>query len=397
MVVRHHVSHSGQDSDRIALEDSPPIWKAMPMTRKALVEATPVSVDEKAVRMILAELREAGSKGVLKSGLRQVLSRAAEEEDHARLPRTEEDRKKWAKALDKKVERCLRSLEADGAKIERVKAETGRLARFALKKGPTWDEHVSAEARLALKLAAMTLSHTGTRLWHEKLAVIEQFSERHMSHRDHLLFEHLDKVVKVFGGVEDPVVASLEEILEPILKGIEAYRMLAVDYQPAGAARSFTLEVVPYALTHDLFSGGAYLLVWDPRARLPKQLRLNRISSVKILKQMGIVSQPEKMQHALDYQIGAWACGDPPFEVVARIWGAAWVQSLLDAPPDLPGFESTIEKGRKSILVRFEANKEQGPVRWLLQFGCCAEVLEPKALRDRMREELRATLKVYNS
>jgi predicted DNA-binding transcriptional regulator YafY len=103
------------------------------------------------------------------------------------------------------------------------------------------------------------------------------------------------------------------------------------------------------------------------------------------------------MQRALDYQIGAWACGDPPFEVVARIRGVQWIQSLLEAPPDLKGYDRIVEKGGKSLLVRFKANKEQGPIRWLLQFGCCAEVLEPKALRDRFREELEATLKIYDS
>ncbi len=364
------------------------------MPRKPANDATPVSVDEGSVKLILATLREAGPAGVLKRSLREALERATEEHDFARLPRTEDDRKRWSKALDKKVERCLRSLLEDGAKIERAQMSAGRLACFILKKGPKWDEHVTGEARLALKLATLTLSHSGTDLWQEKLNLIEQLASKHMSNRDRILFEQLEKAVRVYGGVEDSTVTE-EDILENLLKGIHTKRLVALEYQKAGATQPTVINLAPQALTHDLFSGGAYLLAWDPKASAPKQYRLNRINSVKVLREPGVITQPAKMQRALDYQIGAWACGDEPFEVVARIQGAGWISSLQEAPPALRDFESTPEKGGRSLLIRFKANKAEGPIRWLLQFGSCAEVLEPKFLRIRMREELDQALQTY--
>ncbi len=367
------------------------------MPKKPAEDAVPVSVDEKAVLLILAELREGGPEGVMKRELRDALAEQAEKDDPDRLPETDEERLRWSRALDKKVERCLRSLEEDGARIQRVKAPVGRMARFVMKKGPTWDEHVTGEALLALKLAALTLSHTGTQLWHEKLGVIEEIASRHMSNRDRKLFEQMEKAVKVYGGVEDPSVLTLDDLLEPLLRAIETERMVAIEYQAAGASKATTKDYAPKALTHDLFSGGAYLLVWDPRSKSPRQLRLNRIHGVKVLKDRAVITQPEKLQRALDYQIGAWVCGDTPFQVVARIWGAGWINSLQEAPPALHGFDYTVEKGGESMIIRFNANIAEGPLRWLLQFGACAEVLEPPMLKDRMREELEEMMKAYPS
>jgi len=364
------------------------------MARQPAEDSLPVSVDEGSVRLILTTLREAGPEGALKSALRGTLEKAAMEADHARLPKTEAERQRWAKALDKKVERCLRSLTDDGAKIERIQAPAGRLACFVLKRGPKWDEHVTGEARLALKLATLTLSHSGTDLWQEKLELIEELASRHMSNRDRILFDQLEKAVKVYGGVEDPILTG-EDILENLLKALHAKRMVEVEYQRAGDTQARSLRLAPHALTHDIFSGGAYLLAWDPKASAPKQYRLNRMSSVKILREPSVITHPEKMQRALDYQIGAWTCGDPPFEVVVRIKGAGWISSLQEAPPSLRDFESTLDKGGKSLMIRFKANNAEGPIRWLLQFGSCAEVLEPKALRDRVIDELKQALQAY--
>ena len=354
----------------------------------------PLNSFEVSVRLVLGALWEGGPAGVLKSTLRDTLERAAEEDDPAKLPHNDIEQQHWTRALDRKVERCLRSLAKDGAVITRDLAPSRRLARFTLDKGPTWDEHVAAEARLALRLAALTLAHSGTERWQQKLGIIEQLASRHMSNRDQSLFEQMEKAVKIYGGVEDPVPEG-EDVLVRLLEAIQRGCKVALAYRKAGASRATTMTVVPHTLTQDIFSGGAYLLAWDSRTHTPKQYRLNRILSVQLLEEPGVIHNPEKMQRALDYQIGAWASGDPPFEVVARVQGESWISSIQEAPPALKDFSGDLEKGGRSLLVRFKANKEEGPVRWLLQFGSAVEVLEPPFLRDRIREELKATLEAY--
>jgi len=349
---------------------------------------------EHSVKVVLAALREGGTDGAPKGALRAALECAAEADDPARLPVTEAERQRWSRALDKKVERCITRLRGQHALIDRQMAPGGREVRFVMRQGPDWDEHVTSEARLALNLAALTLSHSGTDLWQEKLGIIESLASRHMSNRDRALFNQMAKAVKVYGGVEDSSWDGTE-ILEPLLQAIQARCLVELGYQKAGARQVATHRLAPQALTHDIFSGGAYLLAWDPRSRAPRQYRLNRISSVTLLEEPAIINHPDRMQRALDYQIGAWTSGDQPFEVVARIWGTGWIQAIQEAPPAFKDFGSTLEKGGSSLLVQFKANLEQGPMRWLLQFGSCAEVLAPESLRARVREDLRLAFEAY--
>ena len=64
-----------------------------------------------------------------------------------------------------------------------------------------------------------------------------------------------------------------------------------------------------------------------------------------------------------------------------KVDGEPWVQALKEAPPVLPDFSCTPAKDGVSATVTFKANHANGALRWVLQFGEAAEVLEPKALR----------------
>lgn len=347
------------------------------MPRKPVeVQASPVSVDPTLVRKGLRLLRNAGETGLSKEDLANGLGDGEP-------------------VSNKTVERFLKSLRDDGAVISDDVRDRERRKRFVLEKGPKWDEHVTAEARLAFELACMILNQSGTLLWQEKVDTIQKLlaDENRTTQRDRELFEQLKKSVRVFGGVEDPKESS--EILEPLLKALRNNHVVKVSYQAAGKAEPISMEVFPRALTHDLFSGGAYLLVWDPAHHIPKQLRLNRIDGVTHLRRRGAVTHPEMMERALDYQIGSWVSGDEPFEVKVRIRGRHWVQALDDAPPALPEFEAQPSKDGQTLTATFKANAKQGVLRWVLQFGRCAEVLEPVWLRDEIKNELKESLKAY--
>jgi len=192
--------------------------------------------------------------------------------------------------------------------------------------------------------------------------------------------------------VEDPVEAP--DILEPILRALEGQKEVEVEYQAVAAKAPGLLRVLPYALTHDLFSGGAFLLVWDPQRRLPLHLRLSRIGSLKLLGRAA--AAPEAlMAQAARYQIGGWTSAEPPFEVAARIRGAHWIQAFREAPPALPDFLADPSADGQSVQVRFKANHEYGAARWLLQFGPAAEVLAPVELRVKMHAQLREAAAQY--
>jgi predicted DNA-binding transcriptional regulator YafY len=327
-------------------------------------------VDPVRLREALSLLREAGPGGITREGLRAGMGNMS--------PRT--------------VDRTIALLEGQGGKIERVRSGWPAVISYVLKKGPTWDEHVSSEARLALRLAGLTLAQSGTLLWQDQLEVLERLASERMTNRDRRLFERLKQAVCVQGGVEDPVESP--DILEPILRALEGQKEVEVDYQAVAAREPGLLKVVPYALTHDLFSGGAFLLVWDPGRRIPLHLRLSRIGNLRVTTRTGTFPG-ELMARAARYQIGGWTSAEPPFEVVARICGAHWIQAFREAPPALPEFQADANPDGHSVRIRFKANHDLGAARWLLQFGPAAEVLAPAELRTQIQALLKEAFAQY--
>ena len=289
------------------------------------------------------------------------------------------------------VDRILALLEAQGARIERIRSGQPPVIHFRLQKGPAWDEHVSPEARLALRLASLSLTQAAASFLEDKLGAIEAMVTQHMTRRDRGLFETLTKAVQVRGGVEDPIEPG--EVLEPILRALETGRELEVRYKAAGRSEGETRTVVPHCITLDIFSGGSFLAVWDPKDHKPKHLRLCRIQEARVGKRPGVITDPRAMANAAAYQIGGWTCGDEPFEVQARIKGTHWIEAFREAPPALPDFEAREAKG--VVEVRFKANHLKGASRWLLQFGELAEVMEPAKLREHIREKLLEAVAQY--
>jgi predicted DNA-binding transcriptional regulator YafY len=327
-------------------------------------------VDAERLRRALGLLRDAGPKGITKVQLSRKLGGVS----------------------TRTVDRALGLLEEQGARIDRTREGRPAVLHFRLAKGPAWDEHVTGDARLALRLATLTLAQSGTLLWQDKLETLESLASAHMSTKDRALFEALAKAVRVQGGVEDPIEGP--EVLEPILRALQEERELHLEYQAAGARTATPHHVLPYALTHDLYSGGAFLLAWDPRRQKPIHLRLNRIGRVKVGTK-AVIPDPPLMERAARFQIGGWTSEEPPFEVVVRIEGAHWVQSLKEAPPALPEFSSRIAKDGQSTEARFQATHANGVSRWILQFGEAAQVLEPAWLRKEIAERLEKAVKAY--
>jgi predicted DNA-binding transcriptional regulator YafY len=101
------------------------------------------------------------------------------------------------------------------------------------------------------------------------------------------------------------------------------------------------------------------------------------------------------MERAAKYQIGGWMSDQEPFEVEVHIIGAHWVQSFKEAPPALPEFQSIPAKDGQSMTVKFKANHENGPSRWILQFGAAAEVVAPAGLRDLVASQHAQALEHY--
>ena len=332
--------------------------------------ATQGLVAENRLRDAVRILREAGPKGVTRKQFMAKLGDVS--------PRT--------------VERTLRVLEEQGATITRERIGSPPLVCFVLTQGPDWDEHVTPESRLALHLANLALSQSGSLLWKDKLKAIEDLVSGQMSAQDHKLFKALVGAVRL-QGMDDPI--ETPEVLEPILKALGGSTWLELEYSSVRNREAQTIKVMPYALTLDIFSGGTFLLAWDHERKTPIHLRISRIDKATNLPRIAAHPHPELMEQAANFQIGGWTSAAKPFTVEVRIRGSHWVRALAEAPPALPNFETFPESDGKSIKVRFKANDHHGACRWILQFGEDAEALAPPEIREEVTRQFKNGLALY--
>ena len=325
------------------------------------------------LQAVLEAIREAGETGITKAGLARKLGGAA--------LRT--------------VDRAIVLLEAQGAQFGKGRRGRPALIHFTLEKAPDWDSRITPHARLALEVALMALEGTATELWYDQLEALRSLADSHLSNRDRDLFRALQTHVCVRGGSDDQQALDTRMLTQVLLAlgHPGGPRELELSYR-AASGRTTARTVVPFTLTHDVFSGGAFLVAWDPEKREPRQFRLARILEARALARRGLVPDQALLERARDFQIGGWFSPDPPFQVEVRISGAHWTRALQDAPPALPAVEVLRER-EGTVLLRFQATELNGPTRVVLQFGADAEVLGPRNLRAHLAATLKAMAARY--
>jgi predicted DNA-binding transcriptional regulator YafY len=346
-------------------------------SRKALESPRPEGgglVKPERLQAVLEAVRDAGERGITKAGLARKLGGAA--------MRT--------------VDRAIALLEAQGARFGKAREGRPAVIHFTLEKAPGWDSKITPHARLALEVALMALEGTATELWYDQLEGLRTLADGHLSTKDRDLFRALQEHVCVRGGADDQQALDAPMLTQVLLAlgHPEGPRELDLTYAAASTGRTSARTVVPFTLTHDVFSGGAFLLAWDLAKQEPRSFRLARIEEARALPRRGLIPDKGPLEQARDLQIGGWFGPGTPFEVQVRVGGSNWPQALLDAPPALPRVAVRKEKGG-TVLLRFQATEPSGPTRFVLQFGADAEVLEPKALREHLAKTLKAMAATY--
>ncbi len=346
-------------------------------SRKALASPRPDGghlVKPERLQVVLEAIRDAGKRGITKASLARKLGGVA--------MRT--------------VDRAVQLLEEQGARFGKARAGRPALIYFTFEKAPDWDSRITPHARMALEVALMALEGTATELWYDQLEGLRTLADSHLSTRDRDLFRALQAHVCVRGGADDQQALDTKMLTQVLLAlgHPEGPRELELTYNAASTGRTSARTVVPFTLTHDVFSGGAFLLAWDPAKQEPRHFRLARIEEAKALTRRGLIPDKIPMEQARDLQIGGWFSPAAPFRVSLRVGGSNWPQALQDAPPALPGVTVRKEKGG-TVLLSFQATELSGPTRFILQFGADAEVIEPKALRDHLAKALKAMTAYY--
>ena len=350
---------------------------ARPASRKVLESPRPDGghlVKPERLQVVLEAIRDAGERGITKEGLIRKLGGVA----------------------SRTVDRAVQLLEEQGARFGKAREGRPAIIHFTLEKAPDWDSRITPHARMALEVALMALEGTATELWFDQLEGLRTLADSHLSTRDRDLFRALQEHVCVRGGADDQQALDTKMLTQVLLAlgHTDGPRELELTYKAASTGRTSARTVVPFTLTHDVFSGGAFLLAWDPAKQEPRHFRLARIEEAKALTRRGLIPDKHPLEQARELQIGGWFSLAKPMQIQVRVSGTNWPQALLDAPPALPGVAVRKEKGG-TVLLSFQATELSGPTRFVLQFGADAEVIEPKALRTHLAATLKAMAAKY--
>lgn len=317
-------------------------------------------VDEGRLKQAAGAFREAAGKGLTRQALADLLGVSLRTADRAR-----------------------ELLGEQGAKFDIRSEGQRREKRFCMTKSPRWDQSISKEARLALRVATQALSHGGAHLFAEQLTTLETLADQSMTARDRDMFQNLRRNVRVIGGVADDPTEEQAKVQDTVILAFSTAlpQELELEYQRAGRTRPATVHLAPYCLTQDMLSGGTYLLGWDVPRRRMVQLRLSRIAKARLTGRPAVIPDEGLLERAARFQMGGWVSAEKPFEVVVRIWGTHWMQSMEESQPDFPEFRIERDSRGESATVNFQANQLEGPSRWVLQMGEWAEVLAPEPLK----------------
>lgn len=308
---------------------------------------------------------------------------------------TREDLMNQAKVSPRTMERFVEAVEAEGGSIEKVPCvgrESARL-KYVLQREPEWAKAVSMHARLALHIAELAIQRSGTELWHQYLELFEKSWDGLLTEKDAQLFKKVRGQFRVHGTTKRKEPQPPELLLE-ILEALCAHPrppVVEMKYLKPESEETETRKVIPFALTHDIFAGSAYLLAWDPSRNQgePRTFRLSRIKGWKATAKIGTLlpREVETLERIRRHQIGAWSTPDKPFQVQVEVGSKHWIDAFMDTPPDLPEVKvSTPKSGR--VVVSFMATELVGPTRWVMQLGKHAKVLEPAGLRAAILAQL---------
>ncbi len=323
---------------------------------------------------------EAGSRGLSREDFRQALeNRLRFGDGHMR-----------GRALQfgiKQADRVRKALANAGATFEHDRAS----GCYIMSRPPEWAVPVGTDLRLALKTAREVLQGIGAVSIAGQIESLEELSDRQPTAGWQRPYQRLiqQKALCVIGGLDvEPTPATMEQFSELVeILADPVRKEIAVR---GGWPHGFT-RMYPHSLIVDIYSRETYFLGLNLDSRAPLFHPLSDLPEILVQTRPALISPEEQeyLERARDHQLAGFiGWEDDPFTVRVRPCEErlqrAWHQGNH---PTLPGFSACEDSEDLPYgSYQFQCNHIDGPARWALQFGGTIEVIEPEAVRTKLKE-----------
>jgi len=344
--------------------------------------------------------KDPSAKGGVSRDMLTAAVAAFREHSDAMIPKT-----KFQAILDttpRTVDRIIQALTDAGAKFEkgRYQRSAGSYATtLRMTRPPKWDTAITTEGILALQTSLIAAEQAGMASWAEQIGDIKERLASGLNTKEARMLKVLETRLSVQGGSSDPVCID-SEVLKTLLLALgNEVGPLEVEltYQTPGKKEGKPRFVVPFAICHDAFASGSFLLAWDRSERdKPVMFRMNRILTASKTNRPGRIPDLKGIEQMRQTQIGGWArsSASSVFRAKVHIHDKHWAQALFEAPPCLPQVDVVLHEDGTADL-EFTASAMEGAARWVLQLGCSARVVGPEAFRTYIAEQLQEGAKLY--
>lgn len=287
------------------------------------------------------------------------------------------------------IRRDLMTLQRVGFPLEERESDHGRKhwRLGATASAPllsfTWDEAI------ALFLARRHLEPlAGTHLWESAQRAFQKIRATLSDQSVRYLEKMASKFHRTTIGAGD--YAMKGEVIDQLMIGIEDRRITFIAYQSLRSTEPVTYEIYPYGIV--FHSNSLYLVAHSVDHGEVRHFKIDRLSTVDLetLK----LSRPDNFnleQHFTD-SFGIFGGDGKPQHI--RIRFSPEVARFVEESHWHDSQKN--EKQRDgSLIFKVTLNTTEEIKSWVLSFGRHAEVLQPKRLREEIRDELSAMELVY--
>jgi proteasome accessory factor B len=179
------------------------------------------------------------------------------------------------------------------------------------------------------------------------------------------------------------------EMIDQLVLGMEDRRAVFITYRSLRATEAVTYDIYPYGLTYH--RGSLYLVGWSPDHEQIRHWKIDRLEDAEITPVHFNPPENFDLPAHMAKSFGVFQ-GESNVHVKIRFSRtvARYVQEKT-----WHGSQKLTHGKDGSVIAEFDLDGTEEMKRWVLSFGCHAEVLEPDGLREEIRVEAENLLMRY--
>jgi len=292
----------------------------------------------------------------------------------------------------KTIRRDLKILESVFGRFSVDKEAHGRKRYFFEHSPFTFGLSLSGSELLALYVGQKMMSSLeGTYFWSEIEHVYKKF--RGLLSRDAI--EYAERMIPFFYQfkLSQPHYNKKDgELINAILVAMEESKVLQVLYRSVKSERAKKYNIWPY--TFVFWQGSVYLVGYSCKDKENRFWKADRFLDAKVL-------DNEYFERPVDFDVDAMMANVVvPYvgasrTVLATIRFSGYAAKIVQEE-NLRTIRQIRRKKGNVVYVEMEVEPGKSFLRWVMKFGALAEIISPPELRDTIKEELQATIKLYD-